>query len=148
MRVHVEGVCSVCEETVRLRKNGTTYAHPIPVDINMPLVGTITDQGIVWEENCAGGGQHPTVILEMTFARWLHAHVARRDARTNPVTYLAQRAFRPCSRTRKTLVDIVWASPDELHLLLHGTSDKCGWQCRYVKQAASEWTLSPFSLRS
>jgi hypothetical protein len=77
----------------------------------------------------------------MSFARWLHAHVARRDVRTNPVTWLAQRAFRPCSRTTRTPADVTWSSPDELHLLLHGTADDCGRQCRYVELAAAQYAV-------
>ncbi|MGW2371718.1 hypothetical protein [Kitasatospora sp. NPDC001683] len=48
-----------------------------------------------------------------------------------------QHPFRPCSRTRKTPADVTWSSPDDLHLLPHGTADTCGWQCRYIEQAAA-----------
>ncbi|WP_280701789.1 hypothetical protein [Kitasatospora sp. GP82] len=75
--------------------------------------------------------------MKMTFARWLQAHHARRDARANPGTYLAQRVFQPCTRTTaRTPADVSWATAEELHLVLCGEVHDCDWLCGYVEQAA------------
>ncbi|MGE7439809.1 hypothetical protein [Kitasatospora sp. NPDC001175] len=90
--------------------------------------------------DCAGSGQQPVVRLEMTFARWLHAHHRRRDAPENPITYLAQRVFPPCTGTpARTPADVSWATPEELHLVLRGESHDCDWLCSYVEQTAEEF---------
>jgi hypothetical protein len=134
-----QGLCAVCEQTVSIRLDGTTYAHPIPPDVNAPLVGTLTADGIVWIDDCAGGNRPPALLLEMTFARWLHAHAGRRDTRTNPVAWLAKRCFRPCPRTVRTPADVPWTGSDELHLLLHGTADTCNQACRILALAAAAY---------
>jgi hypothetical protein len=90
-----------------------------------------------YSDGCPGSNQPPAIRLDMTFARWLHAHAARRDYRDNPVAFLAQWMFRPCSRTRKTPADVTWSSPEELHLQFHDADGECVWQCRYVEQAAA-----------
>ncbi|MFE2407079.1 hypothetical protein ACFXDE_01910 [Kitasatospora sp. NPDC059408] len=131
-----EGLCGVCEATVQVRRDSRLKVHPAPYDADTPIVFTITDRGPVACTNCPGSGEPPAVLLEMTFARWLHAHANRRDAHTNAITYLAQHMFRPCSRTRKTPADVTWSTVDELHLLLHGDDTDCGWQCRYIEQVA------------
>ncbi|MFF0409111.1 hypothetical protein ACFYUY_01580 [Kitasatospora sp. NPDC004745] len=122
-----EGICGHCEQTLSIRKDGCLKRHTIPYD----------PEGSILYSNCPGSDRAPAIRLDMTFARWLHAHAARRDYRDNPVTFLAQWMFRPCSRTRKTPADVTWSSPEELHLVLHGAEDPCGWQCRYIEQAAA-----------
>jgi hypothetical protein len=124
-----EGICGHCEQTLPIRRDGCLKVHPVPYDPEGPIVYT----------NCLGGDRPPAVILDMTFARWLHAHVARRDYRTNPITFLARHMFRPCSRTRKTPADVTWSSPEELHLQFHAAGDPCGWQCQYIQQAAAAY---------
>jgi hypothetical protein len=134
-----QGLCSVCEATVRIRKDGRTYAHPQPYDPDASIVCSIIDGRVVVHSDCPGGNQPPAVLLEMTFARWLHAHAGRRDFRENQVTFLAQHMFRPCTRTRKTPADVTWARPEELHLEFHDAGGTCGWQCRYIEQAAAAY---------
>ncbi|MEV7770524.1 hypothetical protein [Kitasatospora sp. NPDC086791] len=131
-----EGICGTCEQTLPIRKDGCVKRHPIPYDPDGPIVFAVTARGPVACTTCPGAGEPPAIRLEMTFARWLHAHAARRDCRDNPVTFLAQWMFRPCSRTRKTPSDVTWSSPEELHLQFHATDGECGWQCRYIEQAA------------
>lgn len=121
-----EGLCVVCEETVRLRRDGRTVKHPKPYDPDGPI-------GL--SNRCAGAEEFPAVRLEMTFPRWLRAHHGRRDARENPVTFLAQRVFQACSRTpAKTVAELNWSTPEELRLLLirPGVND---WLGRYIDQA-------------
>ncbi|MEV8324562.1 hypothetical protein [Kitasatospora sp. NPDC056731] len=125
-----EGICGPCEQTIPIRKDGRIKNHPVPYDPDGPIVYT----------DCPGAGQPPAIRLDMTFARWLHAHVARRDYRANPITFLAQHMFRPCSRTRKTPADVTWSSPEELHLQFHEPAGECGWQCRYIDQAAAAYS--------
>ena len=138
------GLCPVCEETVRIRLDGSLYKHERPYDPDGPIVGTITDGGVVWHTDCAGSGQRPAAILPMTFARWLHGHVARRDARDNPATYLAQRMFHGCSRSSvRSPGDVDWATAEELHTVLHregsGRDRGCDWLCGYVEQASAAY---------
>lgn len=122
-----EGICSVCEETVRLRRDGRTWRHDRPYDPHGPI-------GLY--NQCLGAGQHPAVRLEMSFARWLRAHHTRRDGRTNAVTFLAQWVFQACSRTpAKTVAEVDWASPEELRLRLMARPGECDWIAEYIDQA-------------
>lgn len=131
-----EGLCSVCEETVRLRRDGRIFKHPKPYDPDASITGTITANGIEWHTQCGGSGQQPAARLEMTFARWLHAHVKRRDARDNPVTFLAQWIYRPCTCSPgRTPADVSWRTVEELHDLRHGDKPACDWLCRSIRQA-------------
>ncbi|MGE7437993.1 hypothetical protein [Kitasatospora sp. NPDC001175] len=140
MRIPDEGLCAMCEETIQLRRDGTCYVHPRPYVPDAPIVFTLNDARAVANTNCPASRQHPAVRLEMTFARWLHAHHRRRDACTNPLTYLAQRVFQPCAGTpARTPADVTWASPEELHLVLRGKSHNCDWLCGYMEQAAKEF---------
>ncbi|MCX4750956.1 hypothetical protein OG455_41480 [Kitasatospora sp. NBC_01287] len=141
------GLCPVCEETIRIRNNGTLYRHEQPYDPDGPIVGTITDGGVVWHTQCGGSGRKPAVALPMTFARWLHGHAARRDAHENPVTYLAQRMFRGCSYSpRSGPADVDWSTAGELHEVLHregfGREGGCDWLCGYVEQAGEDFARS------
>jgi hypothetical protein len=127
--ITASGLCPVCEETVRIRRNGTLYRHQRPYDPDGPI-------GITY--HCAGSGRTPAVTLPMTFARWLRGHVARRDARDNPVTYLAQRMFHACTRNPvKAVADVDWTTAEELHTELHregsGRDRGCDWLCSYVQ---------------
>lgn len=136
------GLCPVCEETVRIRRDGTLYKHQQPYDPDGPIVGTLTADGVVWHTGCPGSGRRPAVQLPMTFARWLRGHVARRDARDNPVTYLAQRMFHGCSRSPvRGPADVDWSTAEELHGVLHragaGRDRSCDWLCGYVEQAGN-----------
>lgn len=121
------GLCADCCEEVRLRKNGTLYAH-----------------------GCTGDGDRPIAHLEPTFARWLHSHAARRDYRTNRITNLAHGMFRPCTFSpNKTAIDVPWVTADELHDHGHQTQlritgseirqpddgQRCDWVCRDVLRA-------------
>lgn len=136
-----EGLCVVCEETVQLRRDGRAVKHPRPYDPDAPIVFTLVDGRPVAGANCGGGGQHPSIWLEMTFARWLRAHHKRRDARTNPVTYLAQRVFQPCTRAPATAVaELSWSTPEELRLLLvrPGIND---WLGEYIDQAEAGYDV-------
>jgi hypothetical protein len=64
----------------------------------------------------------------------------RRDARINPVTYLAQRAFQPCTgNPARPHADVTWATSEEPHLLLHRDKLARDWLCAYVDQAAGEF---------
>ena len=131
-----EGLCAVCEETVVLRRDGRTRKHPRPIDADAPYVFTIINGRSVADTNCPGADQQPAVRLEMTFARWLRAHHKRRDARDNPVSFLAQWVFKPCTRTRaKTVAEVSWqwSAPAELraYLLVPGRND---WIGRYIDQ--------------
>ncbi|MFC8447632.1 hypothetical protein [Kitasatospora sp. NPDC057223] len=130
MKIPDQGICAVCEVTVRLRRDGRTFRHSRPYDPDGPIYATDT---------CPGAEQHPAVRLEMMFARWLHAHHTRRDARENPVTYLAQYVFRACSRTpAKGPAEVTWSTAEELRLLYlrPGVND---WLARYIVQAAAEY---------
>jgi hypothetical protein len=130
-----EGLCGVCEETVRLRRDGRPYAHPRPTDPDAPIVFTIVDgRALLVPVDCPGARRQAAVRLEMSFARWLRAHHARRDGRENPVTFLAQWVFKPCTRVR-ALSEVLWASPDELRLELMGRPGECDWIARYIDQA-------------
>lgn len=136
------GLCPVCEETVRIRQGGTLFKHDRPYDPDGPIVGTITRDGVAWHAGCAGSGQRPTVTFPMTFARWLHGHVARRDARDNEVTHLAQWMFRPCSCSPvRSPAEVDWATAEELHTALHREGfvrDRgCDWLCGYVERAGA-----------
>lgn len=132
--VTATGLCPVCEETVRLRRDGSLYRHQLPFDPDGP---------VRLSNPCPGSGELPAVRLEMTFARWLHAHVARRDARESPVTYLAQRMFHGCSRSPvQSPADVGWVTADELHQVLHqepGRASGCDWLCGYVEQAGTAY---------
>lgn len=131
-----EGLCAACEETVALRRDGRAVKHSQPYDPDGPIVGTITPNGVTWLTGCQGGGQHPSVRLEMTFPRGLRAHHKRRDARDNPVTFLAQWAFKPCTRTpAKTVAEVGWATPDELRLQLMARPGECDWIAEYIDAA-------------
>jgi hypothetical protein len=129
-----QGLCGTCEETVRLRRDGSLYRHQLPYDPDGP---------VRLSNPCPGSGELPAVRLEMTFARWLHVHVARRDARDNPVTYLAQRMFHGCTRNPvKAVTDVGWAQADELHQVLHqepGRASGCDWLCGYAQQAGAQY---------
>lgn len=136
--ISATGLCPVCEETVRIRRNGNLYGHEQPYDPDGPIVGTLTATGVAWHTSCPGSGQRPAVVLELTFARWLHGHVARRDAHDNPITYLAQRMFHGCSRTPvRGPADVAWSTAEELHQALHhaGRGPDCDWLCGYLEQA-------------
>lgn len=125
-----EGLCAVCEETVRLRRDGRTVKHPRPYDPDGPI-------GL--SNRCAGGEQQPAVRLEMSFARWLRAHHKRRDARENPVTFLAQRVFQACSRTpAKTMAELNWSTPEELRLWLVQPVVN-DWLGEYIDQAQANY---------
>lgn len=125
-----QGICAVCEVTVRLRRDGTTFKHPRPYDPDATIYAT---------DRCPGAEQHPAVRLEMSFARWLHAHHTRRDAATNPVTYLAQRIFQPCTRTPAAgPADVTWSTPDELRLL-HLRPGVNDWLAANIDQAEAKY---------
>jgi hypothetical protein len=131
-----EGLCGVCEETVRLRRDGRPYAHPRPTDPDAPIVFTIVDgRALPVPVDCPGARQQAAVRLEMSFARWLRAHHTRRDGRENAVTFLAQRVFQACTRTpAKTVAELDWSSAGELRLRLvqPGVND---WLGEYVDAA-------------
>lgn len=131
-----EGLCSVCEETVRLRRDGRPHKHQQPYDPDAPIVFTVVDGQVVTEPtDCPGARQQAAVRLEMTFARWLRAHHARRDGRDNPVTFLAQRVFQACTRVpAQSVADLDWSSVEELRLRLvqPGVND---WLGEYVDAA-------------
>jgi hypothetical protein len=129
-----EGLCVVCEETVRLRRDGRTVKHSRPRDPDGPISFTLIGSEWVPASGCLGSAQQPAVRLEMTFARWLRAHHARRDFRENPVSFLAQWVFRPCTRV-KALSEVSWASPDELRLQLMAKPGQCDWIGRYIDAA-------------
>lgn len=124
-----EGLCGVCEETVRLRRDGRSYAHPRPADPDAPIVFAIVDgRAVPLRSDCSGARLQAAARLEMTFARWLRAHHTRRDGRENRVTALAQWVFRPCSRSRaKTVAEVSWSTPAELRLLLLAKPGVCDW---------------------
>lgn len=132
--VTATGLCPVCEETIRIRLDGTLYKHEQPYDPDGPI-------GL--SNLCHGSGRQSVMTLPMTFARWLHGHVARRDARDNPVTYVAHRMFRGCSRSPvQSPADVGWATADELHQVLHqepGRGSGCDWLCGYVEQAGTAY---------
>jgi len=133
--ITASGLCPVCEETVRVRRDSTLYKHARPYDSDGPI-GLST--------RCHGSGRQPAVALPMTFARWLHGHVARRDARDNPVTYVAQRMFHACTRNPvKAVADVDWTNAEELHAELHregsGRDRGCDWLCGYVEQAGAAY---------
>jgi hypothetical protein len=114
---------------VRLRRDGRPFAHPRPTDPDAPIVFTVVDgRALAVPADCPGARQQAAVHLEMTFARWLRAHHARKDARTNQVTYLSQRMFAACSRTpAKSVADVSWACADELRLLLLQKAPRDPW---------------------
>lgn len=129
-----EGLCGVCEETVRLRR-GRTVKHAKPFDPDAPIAFTVVDGQVASvSANCPGSGQHPAVRLEMTFARWLRAHHTRRDARENRVAYLAQHVFRPCTRV-KALSEVSWSTAEELRLLFVRQSPRDPWLVELVDEA-------------
>jgi hypothetical protein len=136
-----EGLCSVCEETVRLRRGGACYVHPRPHDPDGPISFTIVDgRAVPVSTDCLGSRQQPAVRLEMTFSRWLRAHHTRRDARDNPVTFLAQRVFQACSRTpAKAVAELDWVSPEELAARLMAVPGQCDWIGEYIDQAAAAY---------
>jgi hypothetical protein len=141
------GICPACEETVRIRKAGVLYVHEKPYDPDGPIVGTITEDGVVWHTACAGSGQQPAVVLELTFARWLYAHRGRRDWRHNPIAQLAQYAFGTrggCGDRGPGEVD--WTTAEQFHIARHrlptgAGPDKtsCDWVCQFIEQAAEEY---------
>jgi hypothetical protein len=132
-----EGLCGVCEETVRLRRDGRPYAHPRPADPDAPIVFTVVDgRALPVPVDCPGARQQAAVRLEMTFTRWLRAHHARRDARENPVTFLAQRVFQACTRVpAQPVADLDWSTVEELRLQLMGRPGECDWIGRYIDAA-------------
>ncbi|MFF7022975.1 hypothetical protein ACFY97_18480 [Streptomyces klenkii] len=122
------GLCPVCQREIRVRKAGTLYAH-----------------------HCDGDGREPAACLEPTFARWLHAQAARRDAHENRVTYLAQAAFHRCTRSpNRTPADVTWTTAEELHgrrhliqlartgsdVLVPYNGERCDWRCRDIAHAS------------
>ncbi|MEZ0094994.1 hypothetical protein [Streptacidiphilus sp. EB129] len=134
-----EGLCPVCEQTTRIRRNGSLYKHPT---LGTAVITTITAD----DDNCTGSGRLPSVVLEMTFARWLHAHRARRDFRTNDITLIAQYAFgeRNSCAPLRTPEDVNWTTADGFHAHIHtrptghvpeGTS--CDWRCRMIEAASA-----------
>jgi len=125
-----EGLCAVCEETVPLRRDGRTPKHDKPYDPDGPI-------GLY--NRCLGAEQQPAIRLDMTFARWLRAHHKRRDARDNPITFLAQRVFQACSRTpAKTVAELSWSTVEELRLLLVQPRVN-EWIAAYLDQAEAAY---------
>ncbi|WP_097982845.1 hypothetical protein [Streptomyces sp. f150] len=121
------GLCADCCDEIRLRKNGTLYAH-----------------------GCINDGGHPIAHLEPTFARWLHSHAARRDYHSNRITNLARGMFRRCTLSpNRTAIDVPWVTAAQLHDYGHRTQlrttgsdirqpyngERCDWVCRDVQRA-------------
>ncbi|MFI9465709.1 hypothetical protein [Streptomyces xiamenensis] len=138
------GVCPVCERETRLRVDGVLHQHreletpdsPIRCD---PRTGyRITD--------CPGSGRTATP-LEPTFLRWVWAHRARRDARTNRVTMLAEILVGTsfgCGRSRR-IEDTHWTTAAEAHSWEHtgpnapATRNGCNWVCEDIATASAEY---------
>lgn len=117
------GRCPQCGDEVRLAMSNALYKHP------------------------AAAGYTSTAVaapLEPTFLRWLWAHRARRDARTNRITLLAEFTVglaTGCGADR-VLEDVPWTTADELHDHLHSgpravaRRTGCDWLCAEVRRAA------------
>ena len=144
------GLCRVCEAEQPVRVDGTVAVHDGPPDGPIHVVRTA--QGWASHQRCPGSRRPPAVVLEPTFARWLHAHAARRDAASNPATFLGQAMFRGCTRGPYRMPgDVEWRTAGELHAHLHGRQaartgspltrrycgEMCDWMCEYVDQAAA-----------
>jgi hypothetical protein len=133
-----EGLCRVCEQTTRVRSNGLLYKHP-------KFAYTVTSAITAEDNNCTGSGQLPSIVLEMTFARWLHAHRTRRDFRTNDITLLAQYAFgeRNSCAPLRTPADVSWTTAEAFHVHIHtrptGVGPEkisCDWRCRMIDKVS------------
>jgi hypothetical protein len=111
------GICPDCGDEVRLRTNNHPYIH-----------GT-----------CPGADELSTP-LPPTFLRWIWSHRARRDARTNRITLLAEFTVgltRGCHYRSIQLVP--WTTAEELHDFKHTLprAPGCDWMCRDIQQAGA-----------
>jgi hypothetical protein len=148
------GLCRVCEETVRVRKDGCVRQHPRSDGV---LVATLTDAGWVQHVHCAGSGRPPSVVLELTFPRWLHRQRGRRDWRESTAAQLARHVFgEPGGCGDRGPGEVDWETAEGLHAELHQeqlratgselrqpyNGQRCDWVCRFAEEAGREYAAA------
>lgn len=129
------GICTRCEQTIRLTKGRKVFKHQRPDE----------DRG------CLGSYIAPATVLEPTFKRWLYAQYKRNDAFTNPLTRAAENGFGHCryGGHAADMADAGWMTTDELHAEVHARpgmyhdparTDDCTHDCDELAQAVAAYT--------
>ncbi|QQN79758.1 hypothetical protein [Streptomyces sp. XC 2026] len=135
------GMCPMCGRETKLRTDGVLHQHreletpesPIRCDPQTGLRIT----------TCPGSGR-PAEPLEPTFLRWVWAHRARRDARTNRVTMLAEILVGTsfgCGRDNR-IDQVPWTTAAAAHSWVHArpaTPSACTWVCEDIATAGAEY---------
>lgn len=138
------GMCPVCERETKLRTNGVLHKHRELITPESPIrCDPRTGYRIT---SCPGSGRTATP-LEPTFLRWVWAHRARRDARTNRVTMLAEMTCGMsfgCGRDNR-IEDRRWTTAEECHHWQHtgpsaaAVRNGCDWLCADIRSAAEQY---------